>query len=270
MNELEPRQQMTIHPQYELLILGVVLFQLGNSILLSFTGDPDIRQIGWIFFYFFSVVLLIDFIVRLIQAKSRSGFFFRRHGWLCLVGSLPIPWLALARLAWTLLTVRYLRMADLGEASAVIVRQRAQSAIVAVVLLSVLVLETASIGVLHYEVQSPEANIRSGQDALWWSYVTIATVGYGDRYPVTPQGRIVGILTMTVGVALFTVLTGFLVDQFRAPRRKGQQMRSRLPPDGTSAKLDEIRELLDEQEKAHSEALAAIRARLEEIEQSTK
>ena len=44
-------------------------------------------------------------------------------------------------------------------------------------------------------------------DALWWSTATISTVGYGDIYPVTTAGRIIGGITMIVGVSTFAVVT---------------------------------------------------------------
>lgn len=44
-------------------------------------------------------------------------------------------------------------------------------------------------------------------DALWWSTTTITTVGYGDVFPVTTAGRLVGAVTMVVGISTFAVVT---------------------------------------------------------------
>jgi voltage-gated potassium channel len=44
-------------------------------------------------------------------------------------------------------------------------------------------------------------------DALWWASTTITTVGYGDVYPTTPAGRIVGVITMAAGISAFAVVT---------------------------------------------------------------
>jgi hypothetical protein len=54
--------------------------------------------------------------------------------------------------------------------------------------------------VLQFESRSPDANITTGGDALWWSAVTITTVGYGDYFPVTTLGRFAGLLVMLAGV----------------------------------------------------------------------
>ena len=72
--------------------------------------------------------------------------------------------------------------------------------------------------ILWAEGGNPNANIHSGSDAVWWAYVTVTTVGYGDRYPVTNEGRLIGIALLTIGVGLFGVLTGFLANTFLAPK----------------------------------------------------
>ncbi|MDX2322088.1 MAG: potassium channel family protein, partial [Moritella sp.] len=58
------------------------------------------------------------------------------------------------------------------------------------------------------------SNINTGIDALWWAFVTITTVGYGDYYPVTTGGRIIAALLMTAGVGLFGTFTGFISSWF--------------------------------------------------------
>jgi voltage-gated potassium channel len=78
----------------------------------------------------------------------------------------------------------------------------------------ILLLEFGSIAVLKAEMTSPSANITTASDAIWWVYVTITTVGYGDKYPVTNAGRLVGMVVMFVGVGLFAVMTGFLANKF--------------------------------------------------------
>src|SRR3712207_7326739 len=47
------------------------------------------------------------------------------------------------------------------------------------------------------------SNIKTAADAIWWSVVTLTTVGYGDRYPVTTEGRFLATLLMTAGIGLF-------------------------------------------------------------------
>jgi voltage-gated potassium channel len=62
--------------------------------------------------------------------------------------------------------------------------------------------------------------IETGGDALWWAFVTITTVGYGDVYPVTSMGRIIGGVLMVCGIGVFGTFTAFVstwfLDQSRA------------------------------------------------------
>src|SRR5690606_3037556 len=115
---------------------------------------------------------------------------------------------------------------------------------------------------LDVERANPDANIQSPSDAIWWSYVTITTVGYGDRFPTTNWGRFVGVLLMTSGVALFGVFTSFLANTFLSPREKPKDEEEAPAVDSAAARMAALRELLDEQEKT----TAALRERLAELE----
>jgi len=61
-------------------------------------------------------------------------------------------------------------------------------------------------GVFLAEHGHPGANITQFGDALWWAVVTVATVGYGDYYPVTVVGRIIAIIMMIMGVGIFALM----------------------------------------------------------------
>jgi voltage-gated potassium channel len=70
---------------------------------------------------------------------------------------------------------------------------------------------------LWAEGSAPDASITTGQDAIWYLIVTMSTVGYGDLYPVTDLGRLIGSVIIVVGVGVFGTLTGFLANAFMAP-----------------------------------------------------
>ncbi|QLQ09015.1 MAG: two pore domain potassium channel family protein [Anaerolineae bacterium] len=89
-----------------------------------------------------------------------------------------------------------------------------QSTLLVVILAVIVVLEAAAILILRAETPAANPNIQTASDAIWWTVVTVATVGYGDRYPVTNAGRFVGVLVMIVGVGLFSVLTSFMAQWF--------------------------------------------------------
>jgi voltage-gated potassium channel len=66
---------------------------------------------------------------------------------------------------------------------------------------------TCSLGVYEAEHKAAGANITNYGDALWWAFVTITTIGYGDYYPVTFEGRTIAVLLMLSGLALVSVIT---------------------------------------------------------------
>ncbi|HYQ65544.1 potassium channel family protein [Actinophytocola sp.] len=73
---------------------------------------------------------------------------------------------------------------------------------------------SASLAVLDAERGAPDATITTFQDAAWWALTTITTVGYGDRYPVTAEGRLVAAALMVGGIALLGVVTGLVASWF--------------------------------------------------------
>jgi len=89
----------------------------------------------------------------------------------------------------------------------------------AMVVIGFLIGEVAIVGscfaVLHFESQDPSANLTSANDVLWWSIVTMSTVGYGDFYPVTVGGRFMAVLLMFCGIGLFAMLAGVFADMLR-------------------------------------------------------
>jgi voltage-gated potassium channel len=66
---------------------------------------------------------------------------------------------------------------------------------------------TCALGVYEAEHTAPNANITNFGDAIWWAFVTITTIGYGDYYPVTFEGRSIAVLLMLSGLALVSLIT---------------------------------------------------------------
>ena len=132
------------------------------------------------------------------------------------------------------------------------------------VFLVLLVLQFGALAVLYVEHNAPDASITSASDALWWVFVTITTVGYGDRYPVTYAGRLVAMLVMIAGVGLFGTLSGFLANQFLTPPAPKTQEGATAEVDSTDPKvrIAELKKLVEAQE----EAAANLRAKLDEID----
>lgn len=142
------------------------------------------------------------------------------------------------------------------------ITHRAENASLTVVFLVLCVLEFGSLAMLKAESTSANANITSATDAIWWAYVTITAVGYGDRYPVTNWGRIVGILVMTAGVGLFGTLSGFLANKFLTPpATKEVPAAESADANDPKARIAELTRMVEAQEQATAE----LKAKLAEI-----
>ncbi|HEY0081245.1 MAG TPA: potassium channel family protein, partial [Pyrinomonadaceae bacterium] len=92
-------------------------------------------------------------------------------------------------------------------------RNRSSSTFASVALISFVLVIFSSIAILNLE-DVPESNIKTPADALWWAFVTITTVGYGDKFPVTVEGRLLAAVLMTAGVGLFGTFTAYIASFF--------------------------------------------------------
>ena len=104
-----------------------------------------------------------------------------------------------------------------------ITKHPARSTLIGTSFLALLVVVAGSALELQFEANAPHANIHSGGDALWWAMVSIATVGYGDKYPVTTAGRITAAFVIGVGVVLFGVISSYLASTFIASRERADR-----------------------------------------------
>ena len=114
-------------------------------------------------------------------------------------------------------------------------------------------LEFGSLGILHIEQYEPDANITSASDALWYVIVTISTVGYGDRFPVTNNGRLLGTFIIVIGVGIFGTFTGYLANLFLAPSKKPTSTESSSPGDDARAKVNQLKDLMAKQQASIDE-----------------
>lgn len=172
---------------------------------------------------FVCVLFFIDFLINLYRAPKRLRYFFT-WGWIDLLSSIPtIDILRFGRVARILRVFRLIRALKAAKIiAAFILDKRGESAFLAATLLSILLVTISSIAILQLETVH-DSNIKGASDAVWWSLVTLTTVGYGDRFPVTDEGRIIGVVLMIAGVGLFGTLSGFVASWFLSPKQKEEE-----------------------------------------------
>ncbi len=234
---------------YELFIGALSLLSILNLILMYvIKDDSSLEDIILVVNSFLTPIFLGDFFYRLFTTDSKSHYFFRAFGWADLLSSLPLPQFKILR---TFRLWRVIRLFIAFGAKNLLhefIAHRAENALLTVGFLVVCLIEFGSLAVLKVEMYAPGANITTPSDAIWWVYVTITTVGYGDQYPVTNMGRWIGVLVMTAGVGLFGTLSGYLANQFLTPPKKQEEPVATDSSD-PKALLAEMTRMLEEHEQ---------------------
>lgn len=164
-------------------------------------------------FFFF------EFCVRFF--KSENKLEFMKWGWIDLLSSLPM--VGFLRAGRLLRLIRLLRIIRAFRSTKTLVNHifanKAQGTFTSMAVISILLVIFSAIGILQVETD-PNSNIKTAEDAIWWAYVTITTVGYGDKFPVTTEGRIIAAILMTAGVGLFGTFTAFVASWFATTEKK--------------------------------------------------
>jgi hypothetical protein len=217
------KEERKMNLGYEIFVGVLSILSIVNIFLGWLIPEPDLTGILDIMNGLFSIIFLGDFTYRILTAPSKSQYFFRDFGWADLFASLPLPQFKFLRV-FRLFRV-YRLMTNIGPKKIVdtLVKDRAGSALYVLLLMGILVLEFGALAVLKQEKANPDANIKTASDAVWYVLVTISTVGYGDRYPTTNPGRIVGAVTIIIGVGIFGTFTGFLANFFLSPAKKEEE-----------------------------------------------
>ena len=138
-----------------------------------------------------------------------------RWGWIDLLSSVPlIGYLRVGRIFRLIKLLRIIRaFKTTNHFVQHVFVNKTKGALTSASVIAILLVIFSSIAILHVETD-PNSNIKTAEDAIWWAYVTITTVGYGDRFPVTTEGRIVAAILMTAGVGLFGTFTAYMASLF--------------------------------------------------------
>jgi voltage-gated potassium channel len=250
---------------YEVFILLLSLLSVFNMVFVALGGffgsdTGPARDVILLMDIFITPIFIVDFFYRFLTARSRRGYFIGGWGWADLLATIPM--FRIFRLFRIIRVVRLLREYGPRKFFADLKKARASATFLLTVFLVLLVVEVAGALIYYAERQGTEANIGSAGDAVWWALVTITTVGYGDRFPTTELGRIIGVFLLFAGIGLFSVLTGFIANVFLSPDGEDADAAPARAGDDPRAAITRVRGLLAEQE----ERTADIRRQLDDLE----
>ncbi len=200
--------------QFVLLIISIyVLVQL--LIEEIFTLSPELVRFFFVLDTLACVLFLVDFAINVKRADSAIDYIFRKWGWVDLISSIPMVGPFRAGRAFRLM--RLLRLLRAAKSSKYIITEifssKANSTLFVVGATCFVLVVLSSIVILDVENQA-DSNIQTIKDAVWWSIVTISTVGYGDHYPVTIPGQVLGTALIIAGVGLFGTFTAYVSSLF--------------------------------------------------------
>src|SRR5436305_1363105 len=159
-------------------------------------------------------IFLFDFFRSLRLAPNKWGYFLKGGGWLDLLGSIPFSAFAIFRVARLFRIIRLLRKMTGGELRRILTRRLAQSTLLFTLVIALFLIFTISWIVLRAEQNAAGANIKTYHEAVWWAFVTITTVGYGNYYPVTGVGQSLAVILMFFGLGIIGVLSSYLATTF--------------------------------------------------------
>ena len=192
-----------------------------------------------------SIIFGLDFLNRLSKASDRRRY-LKRHCYEILAAVPAISFVLLDSNMMLGAALRSIRMIRLLVVSSRLLRLiyvlsevLSRSRILYLTVFAAIIVILGATGVLILEENVPGAKITNLSDAIWWSLATVTTVGYGDVVPVTPEGRVLGVLVMIVGIAFLSIfistLGATLVERRFRPDKKNL----------TDSTVDIIKEKLD-------------------------
>jgi voltage-gated potassium channel len=244
---------------YELFIAALAILSVVNLALLAAIANEDLDRVLYAMNVLLSLIFLADFAYRFAKAPVKAEYLGPQFGWADLLAAIPVPQVKILRAFRLVRAYRMVRSAGGRGLVRSLLLDRAASALFTLLLLGVLVLEFGSLAILQLEQRASGSNIETASDAIWYVLVTISTVGYGDRFPVTNEGRLLGAAIIVVGVGIFGTFTGYLANLFLTP---APQRASVEDATADASSLDHARARLADLR----ERLAAQQSEVEEIE----
>jgi voltage-gated potassium channel len=193
--------------RYPMAVLGVAWLVI--AIVIGTTdlhGSASVALVGTLFVLW--ALLLIEYLIRLVVSPDRRGYLRRRWVEPATVVVPPLE-------GWHVVGIEKMSLLvhEGGLRVSAILKHHS---LFRVLIAAAATLVLGAWLVLLFEADAAGTNIHNFRDALWWAIVTVTTVGYGDRFPVTAGGRLVAVVLMLVGIGLIGVLTATVASVFVA------------------------------------------------------
>ena len=215
---------------FDLVLLGVILVSVVIVMLETVKGfdtkyHQELLVLEWIITIFFT----LEYLLRIISINKPLKYIFSFYGVIDLIATLPM-YLSLFFVGTSILTIfrafRLLRLFKILKhpqfSSQSIHLREALNASKGKILIFIyfMLISSTIIGSIMYVVEGKEGGFTSIPISIYWTIVTLTTVGYGDISPITPLGQAIASLVMIMGYGIIAVPTGIVSAEFANTNRK--------------------------------------------------
>lgn len=205
-NDVKPMSLMSLLLSFlSLFVISGILFFNPDANTLEILIDLDLVICS---------LFLLQWTVDFIRSANKKEYLSNR--WVELLASIPLyeP-LRFGRIFQIIRVVRLIRSGK--HIFREIHSNRREATLASILFLLVMLLTLGSGLMMFAEIDAPGANIQSGSDALWWAFVTVSTVGYGDHFPVTDTGKLLAAVIIICGVGIFGTISGLITSILSNP-----------------------------------------------------
>ncbi|MEE2954495.1 MAG: ion transporter [Bacteroidota bacterium] len=210
---------------FDIILLALIVISVIGVILDS---DKEIHikygSLLMIIEWVFTGIFTIEYILRIYSSSTRRRYIFSTMGiidllsiiptYLTLVFSGPIGHLIDIRILRLIRVFRIFRLTNYlrsGHRMQIALRSSRPKIIVFILYISLVVVV---LGTLMYIVEGQKNGFESIADSIYWTVVTLTTVGYGDVIPITALGKTISVVIMLLGYAIIAVPTGIVSAEF--------------------------------------------------------
>lgn len=191
------------------------------SFLLFSKAEPETKHVFRGLDTLICCLFLLQICIDFFRSPNKKEF-LKVH-WIDILASIPmIEALRFARIFQVLRLLMVIRASHYFLSQ--YLTNRKEATIATILTLMVLLMTIGSSLVLVVEGKNPDANITDAADALWWAFVTISTVGYGDYYPVTFVGRLIAGVMILAGVGIFGMISGLVASMLATPEKENKSV----------------------------------------------
>jgi voltage-gated potassium channel len=236
--KIDPKLAQRLNP-WDWFVLIVAVVALLLVLLETFLHIPanllpllrDIDRLSCLIF-------LADIVVRWRREKWAASFW--RWGWIDLLASIPFdPAFRSLQAIRIYRFIRFIRV--MKKLNTLTSGTSLNEKLLALPGIAVVMVFFSTMLMVAVERSAPNATIKTGGDALWWALTTVTTVGYGDTYPVTTEGRIIASVMMLIGIALFGSMSAIVTSKLILPKETRDHEELRHEIRSLHAEIRELR-----------------------------